>query len=320
MDASGSRQQRVLRPAAVQRRRSLVRHRRRAGRRKESYDTFFSPKLSAGGFLLPFATGAVSSVKVFGNIGKGIKSPTFSERFGGSFADPNPDLRVEQARTADIGVEATFADQRLRGAITYFDNATRTRSRSAPGSRGDGIPEFINIDGSKARRLGARGRRCSGRRRFTAWQLLAVDTEVVTNHQHQPAVPAGPAAAAPAEAFRRCAPLHRANRLTVHFDARFVGDRHDNSFLSLRTVPNAERPRRSRPTSRSTPATPCGLASTSRAHEALTVFLRGTTSATGVRQRARLSRLAARGRGRRAFQRARSVGFVDLIRARLHAA
>ena len=55
---------------------------------KESYDTFFSPKLSAGGFLMPFRRGAVSSVRVFGNIGKGIKSPTFSERFGGSFADP----------------------------------------------------------------------------------------------------------------------------------------------------------------------------------------------------------------------------------------
>ncbi len=48
---------------------------------KETLDTFFSPKLSAGGFVLPVQSGAVSSVKVFGNIGKGIKSPAFSERY-----------------------------------------------------------------------------------------------------------------------------------------------------------------------------------------------------------------------------------------------
>ena len=92
---------------------------------KESYETFFSPKLSAGGFLRPYTSGAVSSVKIFGNIGKGIKSPTFTERFGGSFADPSPGLKAERARTADLGVEATFANQRVRGSAAYFDNQFR---------------------------------------------------------------------------------------------------------------------------------------------------------------------------------------------------
>ena len=79
---------------------------------KERYDTYISPKLSAGGFALPYRTGALSSVKVFGNVGRGVKSPTFTERFGGAgFADPNPDIKVEQAKSADLGVEATFADR-----------------------------------------------------------------------------------------------------------------------------------------------------------------------------------------------------------------
>ena len=89
---------------------------------KESYDTYFSPKLSAGGFLLPYRGAAVSSVKMFGNIGRGVKSPTFSERFGGPFADPNPDIEVEQATSGDLGIETTFADQRLRTTFTLFRN------------------------------------------------------------------------------------------------------------------------------------------------------------------------------------------------------
>ena len=57
---------------------------------------------------------------------------------------------------------------------------------------------------------------------------------------------------------------------------RIVGERHDNSFLSLRTVPNAERP-----TAITTDITVnpgyavAGLGVDYRVHDALTVFLRG---------------------------------------------
>ena len=118
---------------------------------KESYSTFVSPKLSAGGFLVPTRRGPLSSLKLFGNIGRGVKSPTFTERFGGSgFADPNPDIKVELARSGDVGLEATLADQRLRASAIYFDNHFTDQISFRPGTAGDGIPEFINIDGSKA--------------------------------------------------------------------------------------------------------------------------------------------------------------------------
>jgi vitamin B12 transporter len=210
---------------------------------REAYDTFFSPKLSAGGFLVPARRGAVSSLKVFGNIGRGIKSPTFAERFGASFADPNPDLKVERARTADIGVEATFADERIRGGVTYFNNDYEDQIAFRFGTVGDGIPEFVNIDGSKADGWEvefALQRPIAG---FTASVTYAlVDTEVVTNlstsQQFQPGQPL----------LRR--PKHSGtvrasysiDRLAVNFDTRWVGDRHDNSFLFLRTVANAARP------------------------------------------------------------------------------
>src|SRR5207253_11181593 len=56
------------------------------------YGDTVSPKLGAGAFLRPYQTGAVSSIKVFGNIGRGIKNPTFGELFGSAFTDGNPNL------------------------------------------------------------------------------------------------------------------------------------------------------------------------------------------------------------------------------------
>ena len=210
---------------------------------KESYDTFFSPKLSAGGFLVPYRRGGLSSLKVFGNIGRGIKSPTFSERFGGAFADPSPDLAVERARTGDLGVESTFADQRFMARVVYFNNDYVDQIAFRSGVAGDGIPEFINIDGSKAdgwELEWALQRAAAG---LTASANYAyVDHRVVTNlstsQQFQPGQPL----------LRR--PRHsgtlRASwvrgRLAIHADARIVGDRHDHSFLSLRTVANAQLP------------------------------------------------------------------------------
>jgi vitamin B12 transporter len=245
---------------------------------KESYDRFFSPKLSAGGFVMPFRPGPVSSVKVFGNIGKGIKSPSLSERLGASFSDPNPDLKVERARTADIGVEATFASQRLRASAIYFDNDFRDMIAFRSGRVGDGIPEFINIDGSEAHGVEldlVLQRPVAG---FTASGSYAlVDSEVLTdqrtNTQFQPGQPL----------LRR--PKHsgtlRASystgRATVNFDTRFVGNRHDGTFLFplLRIVPNAAMPL---PLNTDITVTPgymvSGLGVDVRAHEQLTVFVR----------------------------------------------
>jgi outer membrane cobalamin receptor len=210
---------------------------------KESYDTYASPKLSAGGFVIPYREGAVSSLKVFGNIGRGIKSPTFTERFGGSFADPSPDLKVERARTGDLGAESTFAGQRFFTRVVYFNNDYVDQIAFRSGLAGDGIPEYINIDGSTAAGWeleGALQRPVAG---ITAAVSYAyVDHRVVTNlstsQQFQPGQPL----------LRR--PRHSGamrvsfvrGRLALNADARIVGDRHDNSFLSLRTVPNAERP------------------------------------------------------------------------------
>ena len=210
---------------------------------RDGYDTFVSPKLSAGGFIVPFRRGGLSSLKVFGNIGQGIKTPVFYERFGASYADPNLELKVERARSADAGVDLTLADQRVRAAATWFDNKYKDQIAFRSGRVGDGIPEFINIDGSQARGLElevALQRPVAGLTAGLTYSL--VDTEVVTalstSQQFQPGQPL----------LRR--PKHSGSvraayvmhPVTVSFDARWVGDRHDNSFLFLQTVANAARP------------------------------------------------------------------------------
>jgi outer membrane cobalamin receptor len=210
---------------------------------KDSYDTFVSPKFSAGGFLIPYREGALSSLKVFGNLGKGIKSPTFTERLGGAFADPAPDLKVERARSGDIGVESTFAGQRLLARVVYFNNDYLDQIAFRSGVAGDGIPEYINIDGSKAEGWeieGALQRPVAGV--TVSGSYAYVDHRVVTNlstsQQFQPGQPL----------LRR--PRHSGSirasfvrgRVALNADARIAGDRHDHSFLSLRTVPNAEKP------------------------------------------------------------------------------
>ena len=202
------------------------------------YGNNASPKLSLGGFLLPYRQGPVSSVKVSTNIGRGIKNPTFGELYGSAFSDGNPALHPERARTIDAGAEITFDSQRFLGRVTYFDNAFNDQvafKSTGPGL--DAKADFINIDGSKAHGWELEGvlqRPAAG---FTGSAGYAfVDTKVVafvsTSEQFQPGQPL----------LRR--PKHsavlRANysrgRANVNFNLRYVGQRHDAAFLGLSAV------------------------------------------------------------------------------------
>ena len=208
------------------------------------YGNNASPKLSLGGFLLPYQQGPLSSVKVFSNIGRGIKNPTFGELYGSAFTDGNQALSPERARTIDAGAEITFDSQRFLGRVTYFDNAFNDQvafKSTGPGL--DGKPDFINIDGSQANGWELEGvlqRPVAG---FTASAGYAlVDTKVVafvsTSEQFQPGQPL----------LRR--PKHsavlRANysrgRAMVNVNVRYVGQRHDAAFLGLSAVVSPQFP------------------------------------------------------------------------------
>jgi outer membrane receptor protein involved in Fe transport len=237
-----------------------------------------SPKFSIGGFVVPFRRGRVSSVKVFGNIGRGIKSPTFSERLGSAFSDPNPSLAVELARTGDAGIEATFADQRFFARATYFDNDYIDQIAFRSGVAGDGIPEYINIDGSRANGWElewALQRPIAGL--SAAASYAHVDHRVVTNlSTSQQFQPGQPLLRRPRNAGSLRASFVR-GPVTLNADARIVGDRHDHSFLSLRTVPNAQMPSAITTDITFNPGyTVFGGGVDVRAHDRVTLFLRGS--------------------------------------------
>jgi vitamin B12 transporter len=214
------------------------------GDNNSHYGSTTSPKVSAGGFLLPFTNGAVSSVKTFVNVGKGIKNPVFGELFGSAFSDGNPNLNAERARTVDVGSELTFASQRVRTTVTYFNNSYEDQvafRSSGPGR--DGQPDFINIAGSEANGWELEAvlqRPVAGLTAAATYAL--VDTKVTattsTSQQFQPGQPL----------LRR--PKHSgairlgyaAGRATVNVDARFVGERHDAAFLGLSAVPSPGSP------------------------------------------------------------------------------
>ena len=200
------------------------------------YGTAVNPKLSAGGYPLPYRAGALSSVKVSANVGHGIKNPNFSQIYGSQWVDGDLSLRPEQALTVDAGAELTFDDQRWLARFTWFNNdyTDQIAYAPSPGRGGDGIADYVNIDGSRAAgvELEFGMQRPLGGVTASASYAL-VDTEVVTNastsEQFQPGQPL----------LRR--PRHSGNvrvgytrgRGSVHVAVRVTGDRHDSAFLGL---------------------------------------------------------------------------------------
>ena len=203
------------------------------------YGTAVNPKLSAGGYPLPVRAGTLSSVKVSANLGRGIKNPTFSELYGSQWVDGDLSLQPEQAVTADIGAELTFADQRWLARATWFRNDYTEQIAYAPslGGGGDGVADYVNIDGSRASGLELEfglQRPVGGLTASAAYAL--VDTEVVSNvrtsGQFQPGQPL----------LRR--PRHSGHlrvgytrgRAGLHLNLVVTGDRHDSAFLGLQRV------------------------------------------------------------------------------------
>ena len=200
------------------------------------YGTAVNPKLSAGGYPLPYRAGALSSVKVSANVGRGIKNPNFSQLYGSQWVDGDLSLLPEEALTVDAGAEMTFDDQRWLARFTWFSNDYENQIAYSPslGFGGDGVADYVNIDGSRADGVEmefSMQRPIGGVTASASYAL--VDTEVVTNastsEQFQPGQPL----------LRR--PRHSANlrlgytqgRGSLHLSMRVTGDRHDSAFLGL---------------------------------------------------------------------------------------
>jgi vitamin B12 transporter len=203
------------------------------------FGTEVNPKLSAGGFPVPFRTGPISSVKVFANVGRGIKNPTFGELFSSGFSDGNPDLAPERARTFDVGTEMTFADQRFMARVTVFDNSFDDQVAflsSNPSFVLDSIPDYFNATDSTANgvELEFGLQRPIGSVTATASYAL-VDTEVVATTSTSEQLQLGqPLLRRP----KHTGAVHVTYTLgpaSVNFNLRGVGQSHDVAFAALFT-------------------------------------------------------------------------------------
>ena len=237
------------------------------------YGTSVNPKLSAGGYPLPFREGPLSSLKVSANVGRGIKNPNFSHLYGSQWADGDLFLLPEEAVTVDAGAELTFDDQRWLARVTWFSNDYENQIAWSPsaGFGGDGVADYVNIDGSRADGVEIEfglQRPIGGLTASASYAL--VDTEVVTNvstsEQFQPGQPL----------LRR--PLHSGNlrvgytrgRGSLHLNLRVTGDRHDSAFLGLVRASDG----RGVDITINPGHTLFTLGGQFRAHRALTLFLR----------------------------------------------
>jgi len=237
------------------------------------YGTSVNPKLSAGGYPLPFQEGPLSSLKVSANIGRGIKNPSFSQLYSSQWTDGNLLLLPEEAVTVDAGAELTFDDQRWRASFTWFNNdyENQIAYSPSPGFGGDGVPDYVNIDGSRADGVELEfglQRPVGGLTASASYAL--VDTEVVTNvstsEQFQPGQPL----------LRR--PRHSATlrlgytqgRGSLNLSMRVMGDRHDSAFLGLQRASDG----RGVDITVNPGYTLLTLGGQFRAHRALTLFLR----------------------------------------------
>ena len=237
------------------------------------YGSSVNPKLSAGGYPLPFREGPFSSLKVSANVGRGIKNPSFSHLYGSQYVDGDLSLLPEEAVTVDAGAELTFDDQRWLARLTWFNNdyENQIAYSPSPGFAGDGVADYVNIDGSRADgvefEFGLQ-RPLGGLTASVSYAL--VDTEVVTNvstsQQFQPGQPL----------LRR--PLHSGNlrvgyargRGSLHMNLRVTGDRHDSAFMGLQRLSDG----RGVDITVNPGHTLLTLGGQFRAHRALTLFLR----------------------------------------------
>ena len=189
------------------------------------FGTEVTPRFSAA-YIVP-----IIETKVRGSYGEGIKAPSFIENFGtGSpFVVGNPNLRPEQSRSWEVGLDQPVLKGLADLSVTYFNNRFKDLIAFVGGS-----PSFENIQKAKAEgvEFGARIRPGYGLTLSGTYTLLS--TEVLENEVGGTELVVGeplvrrPKHTGSLSIDQIWDPLHATLTVT------FVGDRQD---LDFRTFP-----------------------------------------------------------------------------------
>ncbi len=118
-----------------------------AGVRLDDNDAFGTFLTWRGGLAYRIANGT----RVRAVVGTAFREPTFFQNFAEGFVVGNPDLRPEQSRSWEVGVEQDVAHDRIALRATWFDQRFTDLIEYSFATAEPGDPNYVNVAGAAAR-------------------------------------------------------------------------------------------------------------------------------------------------------------------------
>ena len=199
----------------------------------------------AGTFLAFRGGERLSGTRLRFSYAEGIKEPTFEASFGitGTFpTNPNPNLKAEENRALEAGVEQMLLGGRFSFSAIYFNNQFHNQiefESMFDATRQIFVGEFVNVNRSMAHgaEIEFKGRLRKHLQLDSAYNYTS--TQILEAPLCTPANFCDPLLAAGSPLLRR--PKHSASTLLTYLGSRwganlggsFVGRRPDSDFLGL---------------------------------------------------------------------------------------
>lgn len=199
----------------------------------EAYGEFFTYQAGVS------YTFAGTDTRIRGNLGKGLKEPTFLETHSSGFSVGNPDLDPEVSRVWEVGVEQPVGTGGARVSLTWFDQRLEDLIQYTFTSPEPGGPNYFNVAEGRSRGLEVTGRLPLGHLSLSGGYTY-LDTEVLDAGFDEGD---GATFVEGAPLIRR--PEHQLNfrallsigRGSLSGDVRLVGERWDRDFGSWPAAP-----------------------------------------------------------------------------------
>lgn len=199
-----------------------------------SFGNSIVPRISAS-WLARIGSGTLGATRLKANGGTGIKEPTMRQSFSLSpFELGNSDLKAEESRTWDVGLEQRLFDDRAKVEVVWFDNAFTNQINTRTISFSPYTAQYFNVGKTEARGLELvadiaplDGVRVSASHTIVNSEIIDASSEF------------SDALAAGQWALRR--PRHSGQaqvfvdhgRLSIDLGAAWLGRRNDSDFSSL---------------------------------------------------------------------------------------
>jgi vitamin B12 transporter len=223
---------------------ATLQHQHVSGRLAVTTGVRFEDNASFGSSVVPRMSAAVlahsggplwSSTKLKANAGTGIKEPTLRQSFSLSPFDlGNPDLKAEQSRTWDVGVEQRLFDDRAKVEVVWFNNNFTNQISTRTVSLSPYTAQYFNVGKTVARGLEVvldvapvTGVRLSASHSFVNSEIIDASSEfseVLASGQW--------ALRRPRHSGQAQVLLDR-GRLSADLGAAWIGRRNDSDFSSL---------------------------------------------------------------------------------------